>query len=517
MRTQIVWWRRAAAGAAGALCIAALAALLLLGTSAGGSSGYTVRAIFDDAGNLIPGEDVLIDGVKAGIVGEVVPTPGAKAAVTLKIENPAFHPFLADASCTIKIQSLIGEKNVDCLPTQTRPVGTPAPGALPIIPSGQEGAGEALMTVAHTSSPVDVDLLGDINRLPEAQRLTILLNELGAGLAGRGSDLNVVVRRADPTLREFTKVVTILASEHTTLENLAVQADQSLAPLGKVKQQISDWIFKSNVVARATANQRGALAQNLALFPAFLRELGPAMQRLGAFGEQLTPVARDLGIAAPGLAKTFQNLGPFSTASTKFFESLGQSAKITGPALVAAQPFFKRFQALGAAAKPFAENTSALLASARETGGIERLVDSIFNGAGATNGYDALGHFLRGFAVVAATCLSYAITPAPGCNAHFSTGGSGKAATAARASAATTDLVMERTIAVLRGATPAQAIAEFPGVVTPGSGGFPTAAEGVSGAAQPVGGSSGATTYYTPSTSESPGAGGLLLNYLLGN
>jgi phospholipid/cholesterol/gamma-HCH transport system substrate-binding protein len=516
VRTQIRWWRRGAAGVAGALCIVASVAVVLLATSAGGSSGYTVRAIFDDAGNLIPGEDVLIDGVKAGTVGEVVPTPQAKAAVTLKIENPGFQDFRADASCTIKIQSLIGEKNVDCLPTQTRPVGTPLPPPLPRIPSGHEGAGEYLMTVEHTSSPVDVDLLGDITRLPEAQRLTIILNELGAGLAARGSDLNAVIRRADPALRELTNVVTILASEHKTLENLAVEGNQALAPLGKVKEQISDWIYKTNVVATATANQRGALAQNLTLLPAFLHELGPAMERLGALGEQITPTFRDLGIAAPGLAKTFQNLGPFSTATTKFFESLGKSSKITGPALVAAQPFFKHLQTLGTAAKPFASNTSALLTSARETGGIERLVDAIFNGAGATNGYDALGHFLRGMAVIAPTCLSYAIKPAPGCNGRF-TSGSPTQSTTAKTSSATTELVMERTLAVLRGATPAQAIAKFPGVVTPGSSGFPLPAEGSTSATQPVGGSSGGTTYYSPSTSESPGASGLLLNYLLGN
>jgi ABC-type transporter Mla subunit MlaD len=516
VRKQIGWWRRSAAGVAGALCIAALAAVVLLATSAGGSGGdYTVRAIFDDAGNLIAGEDVLIDGVKAGTVGEVVATPQAKAAVTLKIDNPGFQDFRADATCTIKIQSLIGEKDVDCLPTQQRPVGTPLPPPLPVIPSGHEGAGQHLLSVEHTSSPVDVDLLGDITRMPEAQRLTIILNELGAGLAGRGSDLNAVIRRADPALREFTKVITILASEHRTLENLAVQSDQALAPLAKVKQQISDWVYKSNVVARATANQRGALAQNLALLPAFLRELGPAMQRLGRLGEQITPTFTDLGIAAPGLAKTFQNLGPFSTASTKFFESLGKSSKVTGPALVAAQPFFKHVQTLGAAAQPFASNASALLSSARETGGVERLVDSIFNGAGATNGYDALSHFLRGMAVVVPTCLSYAVTPAPGCNGRFSSGGSTKSTTASASS--TTDLVMQRTLAVLRGATPAQAIAEFPGVVVPGSGGFPVPAEGALTAAQPVGGSSGGTTYYTPSTSESPGASGLLLNYLLGN
>ena len=62
----------AAAAIAGGLCVAAAIVAVLLATAAGGSSGgYTVRAIFDDAGNLVNSENVKIDGVKVGEVGTV--------------------------------------------------------------------------------------------------------------------------------------------------------------------------------------------------------------------------------------------------------------------------------------------------------------------------------------------------------------------------------------------------------------------------------------------------------------
>ena len=71
---------------------AAVAAAVLLALSAGGSNkGYTVRAIFDDAGNVIPGETVKMDGVKVGVVGSVTATPAAKAAVILKITRAGFR------------------------------------------------------------------------------------------------------------------------------------------------------------------------------------------------------------------------------------------------------------------------------------------------------------------------------------------------------------------------------------------------------------------------------------------
>ncbi len=520
LRTQIPWWRRRTAAVAGVLGALVLAVAVLLSTSAGGSGGgYTVRAIFDDAGNVISGEDVKIDGVKVGTVGSVTPTPNAKAAVVLNIDNPGFQDFRADASCTVRPQALIGEKFVDCLPTQPRVEGTPLPPPLKVIPSGREGAGQRLLGVTNTHSPVDVDLLGDITRLPEKERLTIIVNELGAGFAGRGNDLNVVIRRANPALQELEKVLSILAGDNKVLSDLAVESDRALAPLAADRGRLADFITQSNTVAQATARHRGALAQNFADFPAFLERLGPAMERLGRFAEQTTPVFTDLGIAAPGINQTFKSLAPFSKSSEAFFKSLGKSAKTTGPALATFQSLLPLTKSLGSAAKPFAGNLSGLLTSVSSTGGLERLLDFIYLGAGATNGYDALGHFLRAEGV-ASLCLTYATSPSSGsCQGKFV--GSGASSATASAASASTSLVMARTLAVLKGMTPAQAIASYPGSIAGEVGAAAntlasTTSPSSTPAAQPVGGAAAGTTYYAP-TEEGSEASGMLLNYLLGN
>jgi phospholipid/cholesterol/gamma-HCH transport system substrate-binding protein len=519
--------RRFAASAAGAVGVLLILGVVLLALSAGGSNGsYTVRAIFDDAGNVISGEDVKIDGVKVGTVGSVTPTPQAKAAVVLNITTPGFKDFRRDATCQVRPQALIGEKYVDCLPTQPRVEGTPLPPPLQKIPSGQEGAGEYLLPVQQTSSPVDVDLLGDLSRLPERERLTIILNELGAGLAGRGSDLNAVIRRADPALQELDKVLAILAGENHVLSQLAVDSDKALAPFARVRERVADFIVQSNKVAEATANHRGALARNLQDFPPFLKQLGPAMERLTKFAEQTTPVFTDLKAAAPGIDKAFTSLPAFSRSSSVFFKNLGQTAKVSGPAIRGTEPLLKRLQAFGTAAKPFSTNLASLLTSFRETGGLERLLDFTFLGANAANGYDALGHFLRTEGVGTA-CLKYFISPNGTCNRKLAAGGEPPTTVASAASAKVQNpgeaegIVMARTLAVIKGATPAQAIAEYPGSASTAAeavGGIPSVAPGSAGAStsQPVGGSTAGTTYYSPS-GEGSEAGGMLLNYLLGN
>jgi len=527
VRTDADERRRRAAGLAGGACLTLLLGIVLLALSAGGNNGgYTVRAIFDDAANIIPGENVKIDGVKVGTVGAVTPTPQAKAAVVLDIENAGFQDFRADASCTIRPQALIGEKYVDCLPTQPRVEGTPLPPPLHKIPSGQEGAGQWLLPVQNTHSPVDVDLLGDISRLPERQRFTIILNELGAGLAGRGSDLNAVIRRADPALQELDKVLAILAGENKVLAQLAVDSDTALQPFARVRERVADFIVQSNTVAQASAATRGALARNLQLFPPFLRQLVPAMERLGRFAEQTTPVFTNLKKAAPGINQAFTSLPAFSKSSSAYFTSLGQTAKVSGPAIVATEPLLKRLETLGAAAKPFSTNLASLLSSFRETGGIERLLDFIFLGAGAANGYDSLGHFLRTEGVGTA-CLKYYVQPNGSCSRKLAATGETSGATSGKAAAANagepSDLVMQRTLAVIDGASPAQAVAKFPGatptpaeIIGHGQRGAGSVSAGSSATATPVGGSTAGTTYYSPSA-EGSEASGMLLKYLLGN
>jgi hypothetical protein len=291
-----------------------------------------------------------------------------------------------------------------------------------------------------------------------------------------------------------------------------------------VRGRVADYIAQQTTVAVATARHSSALARNFADFPAFLKQFGPAMERIGKFADETTPTFTDLKAAAPGINEAFTELAPFSNSSTKFFQSLGKTAQVSGPAIAATKPLLERVQSLGGAARPFAGNLSELLSSLRSTGGLERLLDLIFLGGGSMNGYDSLGHFLRA-EIIGKTCVGYKVAPQNGCGANFVKGEGSPSASSTSASAATsspTSLVMDRTLAVLNGATPAQAIAKYPGPVptlSESAGALSSAGSegGATSTAKPVGGTSGGTTYYAPSAEESSGASGMLLKYLLGN
>jgi phospholipid/cholesterol/gamma-HCH transport system substrate-binding protein len=406
---------RAAVPVAAVLIVAALVALFVVTREE--DDAYRVRAIFDNAGFIIPGEDVKVAGVKVGSIEDVEVTPDFKAAVILKIDDPGYRDFRADAQCIVRPQSLIGEKFVECEPTQQRAVGAEPPGPLRRIEEG-EGEGQYLLPVENTSKSVDLDLLNDIMREPERERLSIILGELGVGLAGRGADLNEVIRRANPALKEVDEVLRLLARQNDQLEELAVASDAIMEPLARERTHVSSSIANMAEVAEATAERREDLQADIERLPRFLRELRPTMVRLGALSDEMTPVMSDLGDVAPDINRFLLELGPFSQAGIPALDSLGEASKIGTPAIQASLPVIKDVRTLASRARPVGRTLAQVLRSFERNDGIERAMDYIFFQAAAVNGFDSFGHYLRAGLIVN-QCTTYAVEPTTGCSANF--------------------------------------------------------------------------------------------------
>jgi len=401
-----------------AAVLLAASAVVLLGTGADGDGDdYRVRAIFANAFSVIPGEDVKVAGVKVGKVESLEVTADQKAAVVLRIDRAGFQDFRRDAECTIRPQSLIGEKFVECEPTQPRPDGAPAPPALRRIDRG-DAEGQYLLPVQSTSRPVDLDLLANVMRLPERQRLSIILNELGTALAGRGPELRQAIRNASPALKETDKVLAILGDQNRVLEDLAVDSDRIMAPLARDRARAADFVAQAGTVATAAAARDTALQRNIQRLPEFLRQVRPTMQRLGGLADEMTPALADLDAVAPDVNSFVRQLGPFSQAADPAIARLGAASAVGREALVRTRPIVEDVGRFARTARPLSRDLRALLTSVRDTGGIERAMDYIFFQVGAINGFDAVGHYLRAGLIVN-TCSSYAITESPDCTAKF--------------------------------------------------------------------------------------------------
>ncbi len=430
------------------LLVAAAAAFAVVALGAGDEDGgdYKVRAVFENAGFVIPGEDVKVAGVRVGAIDSIEVTDDFKAAVVLDITDPGYHDFRRDASCIVRPQSLIGERFVECELTEARSPGTEPPPELEQIEEG-DGEGQYLLPVERNGKAVDIDLLNNIMREPERERLSIILSDLGIGVAGRGRDLSEVIRRADPALKEIDEVLKILAEQNDVLSDLAVNSDRILQPLAREREHVGDAIANSGEVAQATAERSADLEADIERLPTFLRELRPTMVRLGALSDEMTPVLSDLGEVAPDVNRMILQLGPFSNAAIPAFESLGEMTETGTPAVRAARPVVRDLRELAGAARPVGANLRRFLESFQRSDGIERAMDYIFFQVAAINGFDSFGHYLRAGLIVN-QCANYATEPVFGCSANYPRA-AGATATRAASSGAPRDAALQSTAVAL--------------------------------------------------------------------
>jgi phospholipid/cholesterol/gamma-HCH transport system substrate-binding protein len=425
----------------------ATVALVFFAQGSGGSGGsYEIRGIFDNGAFLVTGEDVRIAGANVGSVASVdvtqpgepakvdgSPDPG-KAVVIMDITDPGFQDFRTDASCIIRPASLLGEKYVDCQPTQPHAPGTEPPPPLDVIPSGQPGAGERFLPLENNGKEVDIDLVNNIMREPFADRFRLILNDLGAALGARGKDLEAIVKRADPALRETDRVLAQLARENQVLSKLAADSDRVLAPLARERQKVAGFIRNANTAGEATAERSADLEAGFEKFPAALQALRRQMVQLKAFADQAAPTFADFADAAPNITRSTKALGPFAHASTPALLTLGKAAEESQQPIVNSDPTLVKIRDLARNAPPAARGLSQLLSSLRQSGGNEELMKLLYFTNGGINGFDKFGHFLRANLEITPSCVQLVPNPVLGCNANWGQA-TGKAAKAAQLSA----------------------------------------------------------------------------------
>ncbi|MBA2505218.1 MAG: MCE family protein [Thermoleophilaceae bacterium] len=393
---------------------AVVAVALATGARGGGAPSYRVDAEFDNAGFLIGGQDVKIAGARVGQVKAVKLTPKRRALVEMEIQE-GFAPFRADADCIIRPQSLIGEKFVQCSP------GTPKAGEL------RKTDGVPRVPVGQTHAPIDLDLVFASLRLPYRQRLSLIVNELGTGLAGRPEELSETIKRANPALQQVDRVLKIIGRDRRTLGALVEESDAVLAELAGRDGEVKDFIDRAEVAGSAIASRRGDLGTAIDRLPAVLDELEPSARDLASLSEDATPIVRHARLAAPALERLLADFEPLNEAGRPALLKLSDLSRTGRRAVKAARPVGRSLKPVAAKLPPIVTKATELVESLKTSGSTEGLLSFFYYATAATSRFDRFSHILPSYQI-AGTCQEYALKPTPGCNANFT----GASATASR-------------------------------------------------------------------------------------
>jgi virulence factor Mce-like protein len=379
--------------------VLAVAAGVVFGLTGAGGQGPDkphFRVVLDNAFGIVAGADMKVAGVRAGKVSKLsVDKKTHKAIVDFDITKDGFGSLRKDVFCESRPQSLIGEYYIDCKP------GT----------DPQKLANGATIPVEQTSSTIPLDLVNNILRQPYRERLGIILDELGAGVAGRAPDINDIIRRASPALRETDKVLAKLAKQNQTLKQLVTDADTVITDLARNKKNVGRFVVEAKQTAATSAERRADIQAGLQRLPTFLSELKPTMADLGEAADTNTPVLQNLNASADQLTTFLQQLKPLAESTQVNLRSLAEASRKGRPAVKAAQPVVSELDKATKKVPEVANNGAIVLEHLNDRKhavekdprsphgqgytGFEAILQWVFDQSQAINIYDKNGYMLK--------------------------------------------------------------------------------------------------------------------------
>ena len=273
----------------------------------GGGSAHTMRIEFPSADGLVSGSDVLESGAKVGTVQSIEPTQSNSALVTVAIDG-AHWPLRQGLTVDIRPKSLLGEKYVD----------------LHDGPSNH-AAYDASQTyrAGDNADPGELDQF--INSLDPTTRtaVRVLLDDLGAGVAGRGQDLNAAIAAGKSDLAN-------LAITGTTLNNRDADLDRILVGLDDVLNTITS-DAQLQQISQLIGNAQNTLNDIEDVQSSFSRQFNDANTTLADLNTALDGAVGNGSLAATIDAATrlIPALGVGTQSEAALLASLGQET-LTG-------------------------------------------------------------------------------------------------------------------------------------------------------------------------------------------
>ena len=392
----------------GAAVVAAIV-VLVSSSSGGGSSDPTYKVELQNAFGLVSGEQFKVGGVPAGKITAIgLDEKTLHAVVTVQVSQTGFGHFYSDAFCESRPQSLIGEYFLDCSPGH----------------SGHALKSGSTIPVTHTFSTIPADLLNDIMRLPYRERLTLIVNELGAGVAGNGQNLSAALHRAVPALAETDNLLTLLANDSATINDLTHNADTLITALANNSGTIEHFIDESNNIATETNTQQSNLKATFHDLPPFLEQLKPSLAKLSGTLDANYPVLQNLNSSAGEIDRLLVDLPPFSRSALPALRTLGKASVTGKSAVIAAKPVVKNLNQFATHTPELGQNLAIVLhdldnrSRAVESNpsspggkgytGLEATLQYVFNQTLDLDYYGQYGHMEAIDAFVSPMCGAYA-------------------------------------------------------------------------------------------------------------
>lgn len=364
--------------------IAALAAavIVLAIIFFSGNGGHKYTLVFQNAGQLVPDNQVLIGGSPAGTVKSIGLTEENLAEVHIEVDQELHEGTTA----TIRATSLSGVAN--------HYVSIhPGPNSNDPLADGAE------LGLASTTTPVDIDQL--FNTFPpRVQRgLSNFIRGNASIYSGQGENGNEAYKYFGTALNRAGAFASELNADQQLLSRFIVGSSRLTTAVAGRGEELSSAISNANTAFNAIASETEAFDETLRRLPPVFRQSNTTFVNLRAALDDLEPLVNTAKPATKDLAPFLRELRPIFQKLVPFTRDLRLLVNRPGAAndvreLLAVLPSVER-----SVSRTFPHSEAAIRAFQPNLEFIRAYTPDFFNGLGkfgqVTGYYDGNGHYLR--------------------------------------------------------------------------------------------------------------------------
>jgi phospholipid/cholesterol/gamma-HCH transport system substrate-binding protein len=366
--------------AIGALLVVVIVLAIVLFT---GGGGHKYTFLFQNAGQLVPDNQVMIGGSPVGTVANIELSPNNLAEVEVEVEQTLHE----GSTAVIRATSLSGVANhyVSI---------SPGPNSNPELKNGAE------LGLASTTTPVDIDQL--FNSFPPKVRegLQNFIKGNAQIYAGRGKEANESYEYFGTALNRASNFAAELNADEELLSRFLVSSSNLTSAVAGRGAQLQSAISNANQAFGSLNTQNVALDESLRELPPVLRQANTTFVNLRAALDDVEPLVDTAKPATKNLAPFLAELRPVLNNFIPFTQNLSLALERPGPHndtadLLATIPTVQTL-----ASNVFPHGEQAIADFQPQLNFIRSYTPDIFNGIsklGQVSGfYDGSGHYLRG-------------------------------------------------------------------------------------------------------------------------
>jgi phospholipid/cholesterol/gamma-HCH transport system substrate-binding protein len=301
------------------LALAALIAAVALAALAmfGGSDQYKVKAVFQNAGQLVPGNEVRVGGQPIGTISDIELDQSANAIVTMEV-NDAVAPLHEGTSATIRATSLSGitSRYISLKPGPNN--------ATELADGGSIGADE-------TSAPVDLDTLFNTLDAKTREGLRNFIRGSGTQYEARGAEAGQSIKYFAPFLGSTSRLTQELALDQQVFEQFVKDGADTVSAIASRRGDLTDLVSNTNSAMRAIGDENVALQRALELLPGTLRKANTTFVNLRSTLDDLDKLVEESKPNTKELAPFFKALRPLVHDARPTVADLRELIRSPGP------------------------------------------------------------------------------------------------------------------------------------------------------------------------------------------